>query len=560
MDLAEAGIAGAEVVEGDAATQFAKAADGALGLGQVLDGGGFGDFQVEAGRVEAAVLDQFDDLLGGLFRAAVVGGEVEGQADARGPAHGRVQGLAQQGQGEAIDHADALGGGDEITRRDVAQLRAFPARQGLEGDGLLAVDVHDGLEDHVELALQVGPAQGLFGQAFTIELLAMGGAEQAGRAGAVALALVQGVVGVFIDVCGGKGLVGKGRDAQRAPDLDGHVHQQEGLAQAGADLFAKRPQLLVVQDPGDDQAEFVAAQAGQVDVLVEQSAQALADLIEQPVAHAMAIDVVDRLEAVQVDQAHGETGPLGARIRQQGIEAGKELPAVGEAGQAVLVGELEIFLAELGCLRLHVHQAGEVAVLRLEDDEHGDGHQQDVDRRGHEGADGGGGEEHHEGGVDHGGGGQGRGQQVHHAEDAADHGDRHVEAHMRLGIAVAIGKQRQRPGGEGRGHDGREHVGALQGRQHLRRTARPIARADPFRRPDHAEQGHDQRAIQRQPAWRDGIVGAGQHQGVGQQDEVHHRQLARQREVLRLDQAGIVLGHGHQDAHAEQDSLHRAML
>lgn len=52
MDLAQAGIAGAEVVEGDAEVQFAKAADGALGLGQTLDGGGFVDFQVEAGRVE----------------------------------------------------------------------------------------------------------------------------------------------------------------------------------------------------------------------------------------------------------------------------------------------------------------------------------------------------------------------------------------------------------------------------------------------------------------------------------------------------------------------------
>ena len=388
----------------------------------------------------------------------------------------------------------------------------------------------------------------------------MGGAEQAGRAGTVALALVQGVVGVFIDVRGGKGLVGKGGEAQRATDLDGQVHQQEGLAQAGADPFAKGPQLLIVQDPGDDQAEFVATQAGQVDVLTQQRAQALADLTEQSVAHAMAIEIVDRLEAVQIDQAHGQAGPLGARVGQQRIEAGEELPSIGEAGQAVLVGQLEIFLAEFRRLRLHVHQAGEVAVLRLEDDQHGDGHQQDVDRRGHEGADGGGGEEHHEGGVDHGGGGQGRGQQVHHAEDAADHGDRHVEAHMRLGVAVAIGKQRQRPGGEGRGHEGREPVGALQGREHLRRTARLIARAEPFGRPDHAEQRHDQRAIEHQPAWRHGIVGAGQHQGVGQQDEVHHRQLARQREVLRLDQARIVLGHGHQGAHAEQESLHRTGL
>ncbi len=115
---------------------------------------------------------------------------------------------------------------------------------------------------------------------------------------------------------------------------------RKGSRRLAQTFFAKGPQLLVVQDPGDDEAEFVAAQAGQVDVLVEPSAQALADLIEQPVAHAMAIDIVDRLEAVQIDQAHGQAGPLGARIRQQGIEAGEELPAVGEAGQAVLVGEL----------------------------------------------------------------------------------------------------------------------------------------------------------------------------------------------------------------------------
>lgn len=75
--LAEAGIAGAEVVEGNAAAQLAKPADRSLGLRQVLDGGGFGDFQIETGRVEAAALDQLHELLGGVLRATVVGGQVE---------------------------------------------------------------------------------------------------------------------------------------------------------------------------------------------------------------------------------------------------------------------------------------------------------------------------------------------------------------------------------------------------------------------------------------------------------------------------------------------------
>ena len=51
VDLAQAGIAGAEVVQGNAAAQFAEPADRTLGLGQVLDDGGFSDFQVQTGRV-----------------------------------------------------------------------------------------------------------------------------------------------------------------------------------------------------------------------------------------------------------------------------------------------------------------------------------------------------------------------------------------------------------------------------------------------------------------------------------------------------------------------------
>jgi hypothetical protein len=69
----------------------------------------------------------------------------------------------------------------------------------------------------------------------------------------------------------------------------------------------------------NDDAEFVAAQSRKENRRVGQFQKPCADFPEHEVAARVAIDVVDLLESVEVDQAHVKGGGLaGALLGQRG--------------------------------------------------------------------------------------------------------------------------------------------------------------------------------------------------------------------------------------------------
>ena len=55
-----------------------------------------------------------------------------------------------------------------------------------------------------------------------------------------------------------------------------------------------------------DKAEFITAEAGDIENAANHGFQALADFDEQLVTRCMSEGVVDRLEAIQIDHANGE--------------------------------------------------------------------------------------------------------------------------------------------------------------------------------------------------------------------------------------------------------------
>ncbi len=60
----------------------------------------------------------------------------------------------------------------------------------------------------------------------------------------------------------------------------------------------------------------------------------------------MAVGVIDRLEAVEVDDADGKAGAVLDGDAVLAVELGEEAAPVGQAGQGVEIGDAEVFVRQ----------------------------------------------------------------------------------------------------------------------------------------------------------------------------------------------------------------------
>ena len=89
----------------------------------------------------------------------------------------------------------------------------------------------------------------------------------------------------------------------------------------------------------DQQTELVAAEAGHRVGLAQAPAEALGHDRQQPVAGGMAEPVVDRLEAVEIEDHHRDLALAPPRPGQRPLQPVLEQRPVGEAGQRVELGQ-----------------------------------------------------------------------------------------------------------------------------------------------------------------------------------------------------------------------------
>ena len=115
---------------------------------------------------------------------------------------------------------------------------------------------------------------------------------------------------------------------------------------------------LVERLARQDHRELVAAQTGEHIGLPQAGAQLVGDPDEQLVAGVVAQGVVDRLEAVEVEDQQRAGGAVAAALGDLGLHRGRESAAVQQAGERVVVDE--VAHAALGeALLGHVHGVDE---------------------------------------------------------------------------------------------------------------------------------------------------------------------------------------------------------
>lgn len=140
--------------------------------------------------------------------------------------------------------------------------------------------------------------------------------------------------------------VGKDRQTERSAGVDrGPVNRQRGPEHLGEAVRGGRHGGCV--GAVDNDPEFVAADARDQIAMPGNVGQAIGDGDQQRVAMAVAIGVVDELEAVEIDEQQADRAPVLDRSREGALDLFGIMKAVGDRGQMVGRADLERRLARI---------------------------------------------------------------------------------------------------------------------------------------------------------------------------------------------------------------------
>ena len=131
-------------------------------------------------------------------------------------------------------------------------------------------------------------------------------------------------------------VVGVAGDADRAAHLERQPVDHERLAQRALEHLGDGQRVLGAHDLGQQDAELVAAEAGDGVGGAQRGLEPLGDLLEEHVAVVVAERVVDLLEVIEVHDHHGQAAVAALGGAQRLLDAVAEQHAVGQAGERVV--------------------------------------------------------------------------------------------------------------------------------------------------------------------------------------------------------------------------------
>ena len=170
LQIAERGIAGAEIVQRQADAQHLERGEDFLGGGAIAHHHRFGQFDFQPFGRQAAVGQRLGHGRGKARVGELRGRYVHRDLHPARPFGGIGAGLFQHPIAQRADQVGFLGNRDEDRRRNIAQFGMFPAREGFERDDLFGLGIDDGLIGHAHLPATQRIAQVFLDLAATLGL------------------------------------------------------------------------------------------------------------------------------------------------------------------------------------------------------------------------------------------------------------------------------------------------------------------------------------------------------------------------------------------------------
>ena len=195
----------------------------------------------------------------------------------------------------------------------------------------------------------------------------------------------------------------------------------------------------------------------------ENCQEALTGFLQHPIANPMSVEIVDRLEAVEIEHADDESAVRRSRLLCKDRQPVEKLAPVRQIGEAVDIGETEVLVAETPGLHLAIDHGSELPGADDQDVDHRDRHQEQVQSDGDVNHVAACKQKNHERCDHRAGQGQRRRAHMHQAEDAAHDRDADEEQDVAVAGGVAIRKQAERPRQERKSQYAAQHHRRPQG-------------------------------------------------------------------------------------------------
>ena len=256
-----------------------------------------------------------------------------------GPGDGHLAGPPQQLIGELGDQPGIFGNRNEAVGRHVAHVLVPPARERLEADHRFALEIDQRLEIGLYVAGGDGGAQFPLQPRALAHMLVQFAVEEAERGFFDRLGLVQRHIGAAHDFVRVRPRKRKQRDADAHAETVGRPAGRDRHGQGFDHAQGDAGGRFGAGEMARQDDEFVAAEARHQVAVADGAQEAAGDHDQGLVAGAMAVEVVDLLEAVEVEHQQRMRGAGARRRGDRRVQAVDELAAVGQAGERILHGE-----------------------------------------------------------------------------------------------------------------------------------------------------------------------------------------------------------------------------
>ena len=263
--------------------------------------------------------------------------QIDGDDLVFGPGHRLAAGGFQNPLAERHDKAGFLGERDELNRRNTAALRVRPTHQRLEAQHLHGIAIGQRLVMQLQLASGNGMAQIALQQAPFLQPEIHLGFEEAKSAAAGFLGAVKCRVGGAHQFVATGAIAGEKGNADRGADDRLMAAEIEGLGQFLHQALGQNGRAVGVRHTHLDDRKFVAAEACHSIVGTEHAGQPLGNPTQQLIAGSVTVEIVHRLEAVEVETQDRDRAVATLGTRQRLGEAILEQGAVGKVGEGVVM-------------------------------------------------------------------------------------------------------------------------------------------------------------------------------------------------------------------------------
>eukprot|EP01136_Pigoraptor_vietnamica_P023555 Opistho-1_new@75768 len=301
----EARIAGPEIVEGDADPRCPQRAQDIAGVVEIGDERALGHVDFEPFGCDARFREDLLDALRELLVTELAGMDVDRQGHMRGPGPGRDAGAPQHALADHMDQSHLFGDRGEPFERDLAAFGIDPARGGVEPDHGMGAQVEGGAIDDVDAVMVQRVTQRILHHGALADLGVHSGFEKAQRAASLALRTVERDIGLAHRLLDRRGV---GRDQR---DADPGAHAVAGARCGDGELqrldHAERDVgrgFRIGQVRGEDR-ELVAAESCDKIAVAHRGQQPLRHTNKYLVPCTMAMNIIDPLKPVEVEQEHG---------------------------------------------------------------------------------------------------------------------------------------------------------------------------------------------------------------------------------------------------------------